>query len=149
MAYQLRMHNEIRDWLTDLRGTEPELARLVCEAVLAMLDAGGSLGPPLVVPLESVLRPPDDPREALDLSYQRQLEALTKVRRGVADVATSRKRVEVQISQLEQTAAQLATQREHALDLGREGPGQRGANPRSGGPGAALRAAPPSSHPDR
>jgi len=120
MAYQLRMHNEIRDWLTDLRGTEPELARLVCEAVLAMLDAGGSLGPPLVVPLESVLRPPDDPREALDLSYQRQLEALTKVRRGVADVATSRKRVEVQISQLEQTAAQLATQREHALDLGRE-----------------------------
>jgi phage shock protein A/DNA-binding XRE family transcriptional regulator len=120
MAYQLRMHNEIRDWLTDLRGTEPELARLVCEAVLAVIDAGGSLGPPLVVPLESVLRPPDDPREALDLSYQRQLEALTKVRRGVADVATSRKRVEVQISQLEQTAAQLATQREHALDAGRE-----------------------------
>ena len=62
MGYQLRMHNEIRDWLTGLRGTQPELARLVCEAVLAMLDAGGSLGPPLVVPLESVLRPPDDPR---------------------------------------------------------------------------------------
>ena len=120
MAYQLRMHNEIRDWLTDLRGTQPELARLVCEAVLAMLDAGESLGPPLVVPLESVLRPPDDPREALDLSYQRQLEALTKVRRGVADVATSRKRVELQISQLEQTAAKLASQRGHALDAGRE-----------------------------
>ena len=45
MAYQLRMHNEIRDWLTDLRGTEPELARLVCEAVLAMLDAGGEPRP--------------------------------------------------------------------------------------------------------
>jgi phage shock protein A len=37
-----------------------------------------------VVPLESVLRPPDDPREALDYSYQRQLEVLTKARRGVA-----------------------------------------------------------------
>src|SRR6266446_2475725 len=39
----------------------------------------------------------EDPRETLDYSYQRQLELLTKVRRGVADVATSRKRVELQI----------------------------------------------------
>jgi hypothetical protein len=54
------MHNEIRDWLTELRAAEPELARLVGEAVLAMLDSGETLGPPLVVPLESVLRPPDD-----------------------------------------------------------------------------------------
>src|SRR6266571_27639 len=120
MGFQLRMHNQIRDWLTDLRGTEPELARLVGEAVLAMLDAGESLGPPLVVPLESVLRPPDDPREALDLSYQRQLENLTKVRRGVADVATSRKRVELQVGQLEQRAAKLAGQRKVALDAGKE-----------------------------
>src|SRR6266852_646307 len=120
MGYQLWMHTEIRDWLTDLRGTEPELARLVGEAVLAILDAGESLGPPLVVPLESVLRPPDDPREALDLSYQRQLEALTKVRRGVADVATSRKRVELQASQLEQSAAKLAGQRKVALNAGKE-----------------------------
>ena len=35
----------------------------------------------------------EDPRETLDYSYQRQLELLQKVRRGVADVATSRKRV--------------------------------------------------------
>jgi|SRR5450631_1361693 hypothetical protein len=82
MGYQLRMHNEIRDWLAGLRGTEPELARLVGEAVLALLDGGESLGPPLVVPLGSVLRPPDDPRAALDFSYERLLEALTEVRRG-------------------------------------------------------------------
>ena len=44
----------------------------------------------------------EDPRETLDYSYQRQLDLLTKVRRGVADVATSRKRVELQINQLEQ-----------------------------------------------
>ena len=49
----------------------------------------------------------EDPRETLDYSYQRQLELLTKVRRGVADVATSRKRVELQINQLEQQAAKL------------------------------------------
>jgi phage shock protein A/DNA-binding XRE family transcriptional regulator len=120
MGYQLRMHERIHEWLSELSDSEPESARLVGEAVLAMLEAGESLGPPLVVPLESVLRPPDDPRETLDYSYQRQLEALTKVRRGVADVATSRKRVELQAAQLEQSAAKLASQGEKALDMGRE-----------------------------
>ena len=120
MGYQLRMHREIRDWLAGLRDTEPELARLVGEAVLALLDAGETLGPPLVVSLESVLHPPDDPREVLDHSYQRQLEMLTKVRRGVADVATSRKRVELMVSSLEQQAAKLASQREQALGAGNE-----------------------------
>jgi DNA-binding XRE family transcriptional regulator len=120
MGYRLRLHSEIRDWLTDLRGTEPELARRVGEAVVALLDTGERLGPPLVVPLESVFRPPDDPREALDYSYQRQIEALQRVRRGVADVATSRKRVELQVGQLEETAAKLAGQRRDALDSGAE-----------------------------
>jgi DNA-binding XRE family transcriptional regulator len=119
MGDQLWMHREIRGRLTDLRGDEPELARLVGEAVLALLDAGESLGPPLVVPLKSVLEPPDDPREALDYTYQRQLESLTKVRRGVADVATSHKRIELQVDSLEQLDGQLAVQREHALDAGR------------------------------
>jgi DNA-binding XRE family transcriptional regulator len=119
MGYQLRMHREIRDRLMGLRGDEPELARVVGEAVLALLDAGESLGPPLVVPLESALQAPADPREALDYSYQRQLESLTKVRRGVADVATSRKRIELQITTLEQQAGKLASQREHAIEAGR------------------------------
>ena len=78
-----------------------------------------SLGPPLVVSLESVLQRPDDPREALDYSYQRQLESLAKVRRGVADVATSVKRVELQIVTLERQASKLAGQREHATATGR------------------------------
>jgi DNA-binding XRE family transcriptional regulator len=116
MGYRLLLHSEIRDWLTDLRGTEPELARQVGEAVVALLDAGERLGPPLVVPLESVFRPPDDPREALDYSYERQLEVLQKVRRGVAEVATSRKRVELQVGELEEAAARLAGQRREALD---------------------------------
>ena len=120
MGYQLRMHREIRDRLTGLRAGEPELARLVGEAVLALLDAGDSLGPPLVVPLESALQAPDDPREALDYSYQRQLESLTKVRRGVADVATSHKRIELQVSTLERQAGKLAGQQERAMEDGRE-----------------------------
>jgi DNA-binding XRE family transcriptional regulator len=120
MTYQLRLHSQIRAWLTDLRDTEPELARRAGEALLALIDAGEALGPPLVFPLESVLGRPEDPREALDLSYQRQLERLTQVRRGVADVATSRKRLELQISSLEQQVAGLARQREEALRVGRE-----------------------------
>jgi DNA-binding XRE family transcriptional regulator len=45
---------------------------------------------------------------------------LMKVRRGVADVATSRKRLELQASSLEQQAASLAGQREVALRAGQE-----------------------------
>ena len=62
----------------------------------------------------------EDPRETLDYSYQRQIELLSKVRRGVADVATSRKRVELQINQLEQQSGKLQAQAQKALDMGRE-----------------------------
>jgi len=62
----------------------------------------------------------EDPRETLDYSYQRQLEMLTKVRRGVADVATSRKRVELQMNQLQQSSTKLEDQARKALSMGRE-----------------------------
>jgi phage shock protein A len=62
----------------------------------------------------------EDPRETLDYSYQQQLEMLTKVRRGVADVATSRKRVELQINQLQQQTGQREDQARKALASGRE-----------------------------
>ncbi|MGA9748211.1 MAG: PspA/IM30 family protein [Nocardioides sp.] len=62
----------------------------------------------------------EDPRETLDYSYQRQVELLSKVRRGVADVATSRKRVELQVAQLEQQENKLTEQAKKALSMGRE-----------------------------
>ena len=62
----------------------------------------------------------EDPRETLDYSYQTQLELLQKVRRGVADVATSRKRVELQINQLQQSSDKLDRQARDALAAGRE-----------------------------
>ena len=62
----------------------------------------------------------EDPRETLDYSYQTQLELLQKVRRGVADVATSRKRVELQINQLQQSSNKLDRQARDALAAGRE-----------------------------
>jgi phage shock protein A len=62
----------------------------------------------------------EDPRETLDYSYQRQLEMLQKVRRGVADVATSRKRLELQLQQLQQQSDKLEGQGRKALAAGRE-----------------------------
>jgi phage shock protein A len=62
----------------------------------------------------------EDPREMLDYSYERQLEMVQKVRRGLADVATSRKRVELQVTQLELLAGKLRGQAQQALAAGRE-----------------------------
>jgi len=62
----------------------------------------------------------EDPRETLDYSYQRQLEMLTQVRRGVADVATSRKRVELQMNSLQKNQNRLEGQAKQALGAGRE-----------------------------
>src|SRR3712207_7527136 len=62
----------------------------------------------------------ENPNETLDYSYQKQLELLQKVRRGVADVATSRKRVELQVSQLQQQSDKLHGQAQQALAAGRE-----------------------------
>jgi phage shock protein A len=62
----------------------------------------------------------EDPRETLDYSYEKQLELLTKVRRGVADVATSRKRLEIQMQQLQSSADKLQTQAQQAVAAGRD-----------------------------
>lgn len=62
----------------------------------------------------------EDPRETLDYSYQQQLEMLQKVRRGLADVATSRKRVQLQLQQLTGQADKLQQQATTAMSAGRE-----------------------------
>jgi phage shock protein A len=62
----------------------------------------------------------EDPRQTLDLSYEQQLENLTKVRRAVADVATARKRVEIQAEQLKSQGDKLAEQAKAALAQGNE-----------------------------
>jgi phage shock protein A len=62
----------------------------------------------------------EDPRQTLDYSYSKQLELLQQVRRGVADVATSRKRLEIQMGQLQSSADKLDGQARQALGAGRE-----------------------------
>ncbi len=62
----------------------------------------------------------EDPRETLDYSYQRQMEMLQKVKRGLLDVATSRKRLELQGEQLQAKAAKLFEQAKQAMAADRE-----------------------------
>jgi phage shock protein A len=74
----------------------------------------------------------EDPRETLDYSYSKQLELLQKVRRGVADVATSRKRLELQLARLQQESDKLRNQAQQALGMGREDLAREALTRRSG-----------------
>jgi phage shock protein A len=62
----------------------------------------------------------EDPRDTLDLSYEQQLENLQKLRRSVAEVATARKRIELQANQLQQQADKLQQQAKQALAQGQQ-----------------------------
>ena len=62
----------------------------------------------------------EDPRETLDYSYEKQLELLQKVRRGVADVATSKKRLELQAGKLEVEVTKLDGKARECVAAGRE-----------------------------
>src|SRR6476619_1102926 len=74
----------------------------------------------------------EDPRQTLDYSYEKQLELLQKVRRGVADVATSRKRLELQLQGLQQQSDKLELQGRQALAVGREDLAREALTRRSG-----------------
>jgi phage shock protein A len=62
----------------------------------------------------------EDPRDTLDLSYEKQLENIQKMRRSIAEVATAKKRVEIQANQLQAQASKLQEQARLALGQGRE-----------------------------
>src|ERR687884_912993 len=62
----------------------------------------------------------EKPSETLDYSYERQLELLQNVKRGVADVVTAKKRLQLQTQQLEQNVVKLDTQARQAVAAGRE-----------------------------
>lgn len=62
----------------------------------------------------------EDPRETLDYSSERLRDLLQEVRRGVADVATSKRRLELQAEKLQQAITTLETQARQALATSRE-----------------------------
>ncbi len=62
----------------------------------------------------------ENPEETLDYSYEQQLEQLQNVKRGIADVTTAKKRLELEDSSLQQQVAKLDGQAKAALQAGRE-----------------------------
>ena len=62
----------------------------------------------------------ENPNETLDYSYEKQLELLQNVKRGVADVVTAKKRLELQAGKLETSVPKLEAQAREALAAGRE-----------------------------
>lgn len=62
----------------------------------------------------------EDPAEMLEYSYEKQLETLQQVRRGIADVATSKARVQAHLARLNAQTDRLDAQARQALALGRE-----------------------------
>ena len=70
--------------------------------------------------ISQLLGSAEDPSVTLDYSYERQRELLQDVKRGVADVVTAKKRVQLQGDKLEQTVLKLENQARQALAAGRE-----------------------------
>jgi phage shock protein A len=62
----------------------------------------------------------EDPAETLDYGYQKQVEHLQNVKKGIADVVTAKKRLQMQSQKLEQQVVKLDTQARQALSQGRE-----------------------------
>jgi len=62
----------------------------------------------------------EDPSETLDYGYQKQVELLQNVKKGIADVVTSKKRLQMQSTKLEQQVVKLDTQARQALSQGRD-----------------------------
>jgi len=62
----------------------------------------------------------EKPDEMLDLSYEKMLEQLTQVRRALVDIAASRKRIELQETQLQHSVDHLQDQARAAMGQGRE-----------------------------
>jgi phage shock protein A len=62
----------------------------------------------------------EDPREALDYSYTKQIELLNKLRRDIAEVVTAKRRLEMQKAKLWENIRTLDEQARRSLDADRE-----------------------------
>jgi len=67
-----------------------------------------------------LLNKAENPAETLDYSYEEQLRQLQNVKRGVADVATAKKRLEIQYTSMQQQVDKLDGQAKAAIQANRE-----------------------------
>lgn len=106
MALQVWMAADVREWLRALVHAESPLARHAGGALVALLERGPSMGPPLVAELPPVLAlsgsaDAGTEADAGARAYQRQLELVQQLRRAVADVAVAARELELESERLE------------------------------------------------
>jgi hypothetical protein len=118
MGYLLRMSGEIRDWLADLRDSDPPAAAQVGQALVALMDEGARLGPPLVVTLAGFPVAPDL-REEPDGVYHARLEQLRDLRQHGDEAAALVRDIEQQVAELQEQEATLSDRRWRALQEGK------------------------------
>ena len=85
-----------------------------------MAGMAGRMSTVIKSKISKLLDKAEDPGETLDYSYQKQLESLQGVKKGIADVVTAKKRLAMQASKLEQSVVKLDTQARQALAAGNE-----------------------------
>src|SRR2546430_16437337 len=71
--------------------------------------------------VSKLLERAENPTETLDYSYEQQLVLLQNVKRGVADVVTAKKRLQMQTEKLEQSVVTLEQQARQSLGAGARG----------------------------
>src|SRR5438874_4826556 len=85
-----------------------------------MPGLAGRMSTVIKAKISKLLDRAEDPGETLDYGYQKQLELLQNVKKGIADVVTSKKRPQMQTEKLQQQVVKLDTQARQALAQGRE-----------------------------
>src|SRR5512137_2858902 len=70
--------------------------------------------------MSKIIGAAEDPRETLDYSYEKQLDLLQNVKRGVAEVTTAKKRLQLQREKLLQSIQKLDGQAREAAKANRE-----------------------------
>ena len=85
-----------------------------------MPGLAGRMSTVIKAKISRMLDQAEDPAETLDYGYQKQVELLQNVKKGIADVVTSKKRLQMQSQKLEQKVVKLDTQARQALAQGRE-----------------------------
>src|SRR5438270_1815057 len=70
--------------------------------------------------MNKVLDKAEDPNETLDYSYEKQLQLLQNVKRGLADLVTAKRRLQLQHDKIQQDMDHLDAQAKQALTQNRE-----------------------------
>ncbi len=85
-----------------------------------MPGLSGRMSTVIKAKISKLLDRAEDPSETLDYSYQKQIELLQNVKKGIADVVTSKKRLQLQEQKLREQVVKLDTQARQALAAGNE-----------------------------